>query len=376
MHDSPVYLDYQATTPLDPRVLRTMTESSEIFGNPHGRQHVYGRDAADAIEKARAMVAYLIGTYPQRIIFTSGATESCNLALRGVARTASTARRRIVTVATEHPAVLETVRDLGRSGFETVILPVASDGLLDLDQIQDALGDTTLILSVMAVNNEIGVIQPLSDIARICHERGVLFHTDATQAPGRIEVDVDAWGVDMLTISSHKLYGPKGVGALYLADDKMLSPVVAGGGQERGLRSGTVPTPLVCGFGEAANIATDEWNTDAERMQLLSTRLREGLNLLSSDIRYFGSLEHRVSGNLSFGFPSLSGDKVVTIVASEIAISTGSACASHSTDVSHVLTALGCSHAEASTGVRVSLGRFTSDADIDTALDAFERVVS
>lgn len=374
MPNLPIYLDYQSTTPMDPRVIEAVSESFQMYGNPHGRQHLYGRMAADAIEDARNMVAYLIGAYPQRIIFTSGATESCNLALRGAARSASSSRRRIVTVATEHPAVLETVRDLGQSGFEAIVLPVEPDGRIDLGRMEDAVDDTTLIVSVMAVNNEIGVIQPLSDIATICHAHGALFHSDATQAPGRIEVNVDAWGVDMLTISSHKVYGPKGIGALYIADDAMLTPVLAGGGQERGFRPGTIPTPLVCSFGEAANIAADEWSADAGRMADLSAKLWDGLECLSSGIHRFGSLEYRAPGNLSFGFPGFSGDKIVAMVESEIAISTGSACASQGTSVSHVLAALGCSQEKASTGIRVSLGRFTTETDIDLALTTFKRI--
>ena len=249
MPDLPIYLDCQSTTPMDPRVTKVVCESfQKYYGNPHGRQHFYSRIAADAIEDARSMVAYLIGAYPERILFTSGATESCNLALWGTARSASNGRRRIVTVATEHSAILETVQALGQTGFETVILPVESDGRIDLGRVEDAVDDTTLTVSVMAVNNEIGVIQPLTDIADICHAHGALFHSDATQAPGRIEVDVDSWNVDLLTISSHKVYGPKGIGALYVADDAVLSPILTGGGQERGLRSGTVPTPLARGF--------------------------------------------------------------------------------------------------------------------------------
>ena len=376
MADLPIYLDYQSTTPMDPRVTKVLVESFGNFGNPHGRQHLYGRRAADAVEDARSMVAYLIGAYPQRIVFTSGATESCNLALRGAARSAPSGRRRIVTVATEHPAVLETVLDLDRLGFEAVILPVESDGRIDPGRLEDVVDDKTLIVSVMAVNNEIGVIQPLSDISTICHAHGVLFHTDATQAPGRIKVDVDEWDVDMLTMSSHKVYGPKGIGALYVSDDASLAPLLAGGGQERGFRSGTVPTPLVCGFGEAASIATDEWSVDAKRMVELSAKLWGGLERLSPDLYRFGSLEHRAPGSLSFGFPGFSGDRLVAIVESEIAISTRSACASHDVSFSHVLTALGCSNAEASTGVRVGLGRFTTVIDIDIALTAFERIRS
>lgn len=371
----PVYLDCQATTPLDPRVKSAMVEAFEVFGNPHGRQHAYGREAADAVDAARSQVANLVGAYPQRIVFTSGATESCNLALRGAARAAPVERRRIVTLATEHAAVLETAQDLRKSGFEIVVVPVRTDGIVDLNLLRDAVDDSTLIVSVMAVNNEIGVTQPLSEIASICHWEGALFHTDATQAPARIEVDVETWGVDLLSISAHKLYGPKGVGALYVRENALLRPVSTGGGQEHGLRSGTVPTALVCGFGEAADLATEEQAADADRMLRLTAKLKRGIDTMAADARHFGSQRKRAPGTLSFGFKGISGDKLVAMVESKVAISTGSACASTSASISHVLAGLGLTHAEASTGVRVGLGRFTSDADIDVALSAFRDAV-
>lgn len=351
-----------------------MVEAFGVFGNPHGRQHAYSRAAADAVDEARRQVAALIGAYPADIVFTSGATESCNLALRGAAATAPTERRRVVTLATEHPAVLETVRDLGQAGFEAVILPVAQDGIVDLDRLANEIDETTLLVSAMAVNNEIGVIQPLMEIAAMCHDSGALFHCDATQAPARMEVDVTDLDVDLLSISAHKVYGPKGVGALYVAEESLLRPMATGGGQERGLRPGTVPTPLVCGFGVAADLAADDVLGDAERMERLASRLRKGLDGGPHAVRYFGSQNQRAPGTLSFGLQGVSGDKLVAMVESEIAISTGAACSSGSASVSHVLSALGCTHAEASTGVRVGLGRFTTGADIDVALGAFERV--
>lgn len=375
MADKPVYLDCQATTPVDPRVITTMVEAFDMFGNPHGRQHAYGRVAGDAVDTARNQVAELVGAYTNRIVFTSGATESCNLALRGAARTASPKRRRIVTLATEHAAVLKTVEDLGHQGFKTTILPVCTNGIVDLNLLEDSVDDETLIVSVMAVNNEIGVIQPLAEIASICRRHGALFHTDATQAPARIEVDVEAWGADFLSISSHKLYGPKGVGALYLANDTSLQPVLTGGDQERGLRPGTVPTILVCGFGEAAALATKEQPADAQRMAGLVAKLRFGVESIRADLHYFGSDKDRAPGTMSFGFRGISGDKLVSMVEAEIAISTGAACSSGAATISHVLAALGCSHAKASTGVRVGMGRFTTEADIEVALGAFDRAV-
>ena len=375
MPNRPVYLDCQATTPLDPRVASVMVDALDLFGNPHGHQHVYGRAAADALESSRAQVAALINAYPRRIVFTSGATESCNLALRGAARAAPPQRRRIVTLATEHAAVLETVEDLGRLGFEAIVLPVQPDGLTDLNRLEEFVDGTTLIVSVMAVNNEIGVIQPLREIASICHRHGALFHTDATQAPARIQVDTEAWGVDLLSMSSHKLYGPKGVGALYVADDSCLQPISTGGDQEWGLRSGTVPTPLVCGFGEAANLAVEQQPSDAKRMAVLASTLRHGIGAISAHVRHFGSTKQRAPGTLSFGFRGISGDKLVAMVEADIAISTGAACSSGNAAVSHVLAALGCSHAEASTGVRVGIGRFTTEADIEIAIGAFSRAL-
>ena len=316
----------------------------------------------------------LLGCYPNRIVFTSGATESCNLALRGAARAAPPARSRIVTLASEHAAVLETVADLGKAGLDAVVLPVQADGIVDLDRLSEAVDDATLVVSAMAVNNEIGVMQPLAEIAELCHHRGALFHTDATQAPARVAVDVEAWGADLVSLSAHKLYGPKGVGALYVADDASLLPVASGGGQERGLRSGTVPTAMVCGFGEAADIAADERAEDVDRMTGLAARLRSGIDAMAAEVRYFGSFEQRAPGTLSFGFPGLPGDRLVAMVESEIAISTGASCSSGSAAVSHVLAALGCTHAEAATGVRVGLGRFTTKSDIDVALGALARV--
>ena len=372
---SPVYLDCQATTPLDPRVAEAMVAAFDLFGNPHGRQHAYGRAAADAVEAARVKVAGLLGTYPQRIVFTSGATESCNLALRGAARAAPPGRSRIVTLATEHAAVLETVADLGKTGLETVVLPVGEDGVVDLERVADAVDEATLVVSVMAVNNEIGVMQALSEIAAICRCHGALFHTDATQAPARVDVDVEEWGADLVSLSAHKLFGPKGVGALYVADDDLVVPMVTGGGQERGLRSGTVATAAVCGFGEAADLAAEEQPEDAVRMDRLAARLRAGIDALPVCVRHFGSSKRRAPGTLSFGFTGLAGDRLVAMVESEIAISTGAACSSGSAAVSHVLAALGCTHAEAATGVRVGLGRFTTEADIEVAVRALAKAV-
>lgn len=347
----------------------------DLFGNPHGRQNSYSRAAGNAVDEARWQVANLVNTYPQRIVFTSGATESCNLALRGVARASVSDRRKLVTLATEHAAVLDTVRDLVEEGFELEILPVDSDGIVDLNRVERAVDSRTLIVSVMAVNNEIGVLQPLPEIASICQKNGVIFHTDATQAPARVLVDVEAWGVDLMSFSSHKIYGPKGVGALYLARDDFVQPVTTGGGQEHGIRSGTVPTTLVCGFGVAADLALAEQSSDSERMTTLAASLRAGIDAMPIEVHHFGSSEARAPGILNFGFRGIPGDKLVSLVQNDIAISTGSACASNNGEVSHVLAALGSSLQTAITGVRVGMGRFTEESHIDVALEALRRSV-
>ena len=344
------------------------------FGNPHSNDHIYGWEASEAVANARAQVAELINADDDEIVFTSGATESCNLALRGVARASNGNRNKVITLASEHPAVLETVRDLARSGSEIVILPIASDGLLDLSELERALDDRTLLVSIMAANNEIGVLQPISDIAQRCRSAGALFHTDATQAAGRIGIDVDTWGVDLLSLSAHKVYGPKGVGSLFVRSGVRLEPIMAGGGQERGLRPGTVPASQVAGFGEACRIAKEQWMEDARRMSELTLMLRSGLYKSCSSVRFFGHPEKRLPGSLCLGFPGIPANDVLAIVSDRIAVSTGSACASGMAEPSKVLTALGLGPEAASTGIRVSLGRFTIERDVETALSAFSQV--
>lgn len=370
------YFDNQATTPVDPRVQEVMLPYFQNqFGNPHSNNHIYGWEAAEAVANARAQVAELINADDDEIVFTSGATESCNLALRGVARASNGNRNKVITLASEHPAVLETVRDLERSGSEIVILPVASDGLLDLSELERELDDRTLLVSIMAANNEIGVLQPISDIAQRCRSAGALFHTDATQAAGRIDIDVDTWGVDLLSLSAHKVYGPKGVGSLFVRSGVRLEPIMAGGSQEGGLRPGTVPASLVAGFGEACRIAKEQWMEDARRMSELSLMLRSGLYESCSSVRFFGHPEKRLPGSLCLGFPGIPANDVLAIVSDRIAVSTGSACASGTAEPSKVLTALGLGPEAASTGIRVSLGRFTIERDVETALSAFSQVV-
>ena len=377
MSHLPAYLDNQATTPLDSRVRDAMWPYFDgRFGNPHSTDHAYGWEASDAVRVARAQVAHLINADDAEIVFTSGATESCNIALRGVAKASKRGRRRIITLATEHRAVLETVQALQDDGFEAAVLPVASDGLIDLAELERALDDDVLIVSVMAANNEIGIVQPLVGIADLCREAGALLHTDATQAAGRIAIDVDAWNVDLLSISAHKVYGPKGVGALFFRSGTSLEAITTGGGQEGGLRPGTVPTPLAVGFGEACQIASDQWQEDAVRMCKLTSRLKTGLRDACPNIRFFGNLEHRIPGSLSIGFPGASAHEVLGMVSHRIAVSTGSACASSHAEASSTLLALGLDPDTAATAVRVSLGRFTTEDDIDTALDAFRDVAA
>ena len=377
MKTRPAYLDNQATTPVDPRVREAMFPFFDgRFGNPHSGDHLYGWEASDAVQVARAQVAQLIGADDDEIVFTSGATESCNLALRGIAKVSEGRRNKIITLATEHPAVLETVQELGRARFEIIVLPVASDGLLDLADIEQVLDDRTLLVSIMAANNEIGVLQPMNDIADLCHATGALLHTDATQASGRIEVDVHAWGVDLLSLSAHKVYGPKGVGALFVRSGVQIEPIVTGGGQERGLRPGTVPASLAVGFGEACRIASEQWEEDAHRMSELTTYLKAGLLDACTNVRFFGHLQERLPGSLSVGFPRVSADEVLHTVSDRIAVSTGSACASGTAAVSRVLLALGLDPEIAATGVRISLGRFTNKQEVETALTAFSEIAS
>ena len=378
MNAKTVYLDYQASTPVDPVVFEAMLPFlTEHFGNPHSSDHSFGSEASSAVGMARARVASLINADDDEIVFTSGATESCNLALRGIAnRPGNGERRRIVTLATEHPAVLETVLDLGQCGHESVVLPVGSDGLLDLADLDRVLDQRTLIVSAMAANNEIGVLQPLSEIASRCRAVGALFHTDATQAAGRLPIDVDEWGVDLLSLSGHKVYGPKGVGALFVRSDVELRPIITGGSQERGLRGGTVPAALAVGFGVACELALEGQHEDAERMRSLTSRLFDGIREVHPLVRLFGHAEARLVGSLNIGFPDLRSHDVIASVAREIAVSSGSACASATSEPSRVLNALGLSPDVAATGVRISLGRYTTQEDVDAAVAALSKIRS
>ena len=364
----PIYLDYQATTPLDPRVAETMQPYwSDMFGNPHSDGHSFGWEARQAVSLARSQVADLIGADDDEIVFVSGATESCNLAIRGVALAAGK-RRHIVTVATEHPAVLETVKALSCQGFDIDVLPVDGDGLLDLCALENVLTEKTLLVSVMLANNEIGVIQPIREISMLCRSVGASVHTDATQAIGRIDVDVNTLDVDFLSLSAHKFYGPNGVGALYVRDGaSALSPILTGGTQERGLRPGTLPTPLVVGLGAASAIAGQEWQADARRLCAMTASLRLRLTHRFPGGRVFGHQRRRIPGNLNIGFPGVLAERVVAAISSRVALSTGAACSSGSAEPSRVLLALGHNQEVAATGVRISLGRFTTEEQAHVA---------
>ncbi len=367
----PVYLDNQATTPCDQRVLAAMLPwFTERFGNPHSAEHAMGREAEDAVKTARVAVAALIGADRREIVLTSGATESNNIAIKGAARHARAmgdARLRVITANTEHKCVLESVADLADEGFEPVVLPVERDGRLDPARLQAALATPTLLVSVMAVNNETGVVQDIAALAGLAHAAGALFHTDAAQAAGKIPLDVQAQGIDLLSISGHKIYGPKGVGALYVRRRPRvrLAPLFSGGGQERGLRAGTLPTPLVVGLGEACRIAQAEMEQDNARIAALRDRL---LARLRPPVALNGSREHRIPGNLNLTFPAPALDMMRAAPA--LCVSTGSACSSAAIEPSYVLRALGLDDAAAARTLRLGLGRFTSAADVDFAAEA------
>lgn len=365
-----IYLDHHSTTPTDPRVVDAMLPCfTETFGNPHSGDHAFGWEAHDALERARAEAAALVGADAREVIFTSGATESCNLALRGIARCAPARRRKIVTIATEHPAVLETCEALAGEGFEMVVLPVDGDGLVDLDDVRRAVDERTVLVSAMLANNEIGVLQPLAEIAAVCRSAGARLHTDATQAVGRVPVDVRSLGIDFLSWSAHKFYGPKGIGALFTRWDvaEAVAPTTSGGGQERRLRPGTVATPLAVGLGAASRIAGDQLARDMDHAGRLADRLLARLRDHEPDLRLFGHPRQRLPGSLNVGFPGVPADAIVERVGERLAVSTGSACASVSAAPSHVLTALDPAGADATLGIRICVGRFNNEEEIDEA---------
>lgn len=367
----PIYLDYQSTTPVDPRVLEEMLPYFTVhFGNPHSRSHAYGWHAEEAVELARGRVAKLIGADAKDIIFTSGATESNNLAIKGVARFYKGHKNHIIVAETEHKCVLDACRHLQLEGFGITYLPVQKNGIIDLELLASSITDKTILVSIMAVNNEIGVIQPLKEIGEICRSRNVFFHSDIAQAFGKIEIDVDDCKIDLASISGHKIYGPKGIGALYVRKRPRvkLEPIFNGGGQERGMRSGTVPTPLVVGLGAAAEIAQKEMQEEAKRIEGLSKYFFQKLTKSVPEIYVNGDLNKRYPGNLNISFAYVEGESMI-LALKDLAVSSGSACTSSSLEPSYVLRALGVSEELAHTSIRFGIGRFTSFEEIDFAAD-------
>ena len=373
-----VYLDYHATTPVDPRVLQAMLPYfTEEFGNPASKQHRWGWRANDAVERGRAQIAELIGASPGEIVFTSGATESNNLAIKGAACTLRERGTHLVTVATEHKSVVDSFKRLEREGWSVTFLGVRSDGLVDLNDVADAMTDRTVLVSVMAANNEIGVLQPLEEIAKIAHARGALLHTDAAQAAGKIPLDVNRIGIDLLSLTGHKYYGPKGCGALYVRRQKprlKLECQIDGGGHEGGMRSGTLNVPGIVGLGAAAAICEAEMPEESLRLGSLRDRLLDGLRRGLSDVRVNGSLERRLPHNLHVSFDGIEGEALLMALG-DLAVSTGSACSSGSQAPSHVLQAIGAVGDHAGASIRFGLGRTTSNDDVDFAIERVTAVV-
>ncbi len=370
----PIYMDYQSTTPVDPRVVEKMLPYfTEQFGNPHSRTHAYGWEAEDAVETAREQVAELIGAGPKEIIFTSGATESNNMAIKGVAHFYGDKKKHIITAKTEHKCVLDSCRHLEREGFNITYLPVQENGLVDLKELEAAMTEDTLLVSIMAVNNEIGVIQPLKEIGALCRKHGAFFHTDIAQGFGKIKIDVDEMNIDLASISGHKIYAPKGVGAIYVRRRPRvrLEALINGGGQERGFRSGTLPTPLVVGLGEAARIAGEEMELEQARIAKQSKRLFEGLAEEIPEVFLNGDKDARYPGNLNLSFAYVEGESLLMAIR-ELAVSSGSACTSASLEPSYVLHSIGVGDDLAHTSIRFGIGRFTTDEEIERAIEVVQ----
>jgi len=372
----PVYLDYSATTPIDPRVVEAMLPYlTEKFGNPASRSHQYGWDAEAAVENARAEVAALVNADPKEIVWTSGATEANNLAIKGAANFYQNKGKHLITVKTEHKAVLDTMRELERQGFEVTYLDVLPNGLVDMAALEAALRPDTILVSIMAVNNEIGVIQPIAEIGELLRSKGILFHVDAAQATGKINIDLAKLKVDLMSFSAHKTYGPKGIGALYVRRKPRvrLEAQMHGGGHERGMRSGTLATFLIVGMGEAFRLARLEMKEENTRIRALRDRLLKGLSDLP-EIYVNGDLEHRVPHNLNISFAYVEGESLMMAV-KDIAVSSGSACTSASLEPSYVLRALGLSDELAHSSIRFSIGRFTTEEEIDFTVDLLHKQI-
>src|SRR3954469_12316870 len=364
----PIYMDNHATTPVDPRVLEAMLPYfTDKFGNAASRNHPFGWAAEEAVDIARNQIAKLIGATPKEIIFTSGATESDNLAIKGVAEMYREKGNHIITAVTEHKAVLDTCKRLEKYGYRVTYMPVQKDGLVDLDDLKRAMDDKTILVTIMAANNEIGVIQPIAEIGKLCHERGVIFHTDATQYVGKVPMDVNKQNLDLVSISGHKMYGPKGVGALYVRRKNprvQLSPSIDGGGHERGMRSGTLNVPGIVGLGKACAIAQEELARESCKLAGLRNRLQERIMGRLDESYINGSMEHRLPGNLNISFAYVEGESLLMGI-NDIAVSSGSACTSATLEPSYVLKALGVGDDLPHTSIRFGLGRFNTEEEVD-----------
>ena len=368
----PIYMDNHATTPLDPRVLDAMMPYlTTTFGNAASRNHSFGWEAEKAVETAREQIAKLIGATAKEIIFTSGATESNNLAIKGVGEMYRERGNHIITQVTEHKAVLDTCKRMEKSGFRVTYLPVKADGLIDLDDLKRAIDDKTILVSIMFANNEIGVIQPIAEIGKICREKGVIFHTDAVQAVGKIPVDVNSMNIDVLSLSGHKIYGPKGVGALYVRRRNprvQISEQINGGGHERGMRSGTLNVPGIVGLGKACELAREEMASEDKQLRRLRDKLKAKLESSLDYIHVNGSMEHRLPGNLNMSFVYVEGESLLMGI-NDVAVSSGSACTSATLEPSYVLKALGLGDDVAHSSIRFGLGRFNTEAEVDYVAD-------
>lgn len=373
----PVYLDYSATTPVDPRVAEKMIPYlCEKFGNPASRSHAYGWEAEKAVEEARAEVARYINADPREIVWTSGATEADNLAIKGVAHFYKDKGKHLITVKTEHKAVLDSMRHLETEGFEVTYMDVEENGLLDLAKLEAAIRPDTTLVSVMAVNNEIGVIQDIAAIGEMCRRHGVLYHCDATQAVGKMDLDTEKLKIDLMSLSGHKVYGPKGIGALYVRRKPRvrIEPQIHGGGHERGMRSGTLPTHQIVGMGEAYRIAREEMKEEVARIKVLAKRLADGLGQIEAVV-FNGDMEHRIPHNLNVSFNYVEGESLMMAMKG-LAVSSGSACTSASLEPSYVLRALGRSDELAHSSIRFTIGRFTTEKEVDFAIDLVKTQVA
>jgi len=375
----PIYMDNHATSPMDPRVLEAMLPFFiEKFGNAASRNHSFGWEAEQAVETAREQIAKLIGASAKEIIFTSGATESNNLAIKGIAEMYKERGNHIITQVTEHKAVLDTCKRLEKYGYRVTYLPVKADGLIDIEDLKRAMDDKTILVSIMFANNEIGVIQPVAEIGKLCHEKGVIFHTDAVQAVGKIPVDVNAMNIDVLSLTAHKIYGPKGVGALYVRRRNprvQISAQIDGGGHERGMRSGTLNVPSIVGLGKACEIAREEMAAEAVRLQGMRDHLRKKLESALDYVEVNGSWEHRLPGNLNMSFVYVEGESLLMGI-NDVAVSSGSACTSATLEPSYVLKALGLGDDVAHSSIRFGLGRFNTMAEVDYVGDKVIGIVS